>query len=358
MPAATSRRRCATRCWTATSRPLAGARPDWRSSALRGPGGAAPRQGDRHLHPPLPARRQARLSRAHPARLAAAERALRTIRRWLPVRRWFDRHLPQPRRRAAPPRIRHAYDGAPASAGAWSAAPGDGAGRRASARGCGRSPIAFPKPLIEIGGRTDARPRDRSRWRRTESSRSWSTPTIWRRCARTAISPAATRRRSRLCIEAERLETGGGVATRCRCSATSRSSSSTATSSGATATADAWRDLAAAWDDRRMDALLLLHPVATALGYDGQRRLLPATGDRTPGSPPRTASARRSCSPASRSCIRGLLGGRRTARSRSTSSMTGRSTPGGCTASCMTASGATSARPPTSRRPRRSCRSL
>lgn len=73
----------------------------------------------------------------------------------------------------------------------------------------------------------------------------------------------------RLCIEAARLETGGGV----RNALPLLGSEPFFVLNGDVL----WQDgsqpsldtLAAGWDDAQMDALLLLHPLATALGYEG-----------------------------------------------------------------------------------------
>lgn len=73
----------------------------------------------------------------------------------------------------------------------------------------------------------------------------------------------------RLCVEAERLETGGGV--RNALPLLGRGpffvlNGDILWQDGSQPTLDT---LAAGWDDATMDALLLLHPVETALGYDG-----------------------------------------------------------------------------------------
>lgn len=73
----------------------------------------------------------------------------------------------------------------------------------------------------------------------------------------------------RLSIEAERLETGGGV----RNALPLLGQAPFFVVNGDILWRDGPRptlaDLADAWDPGRMDALLMLHPVATALGYDG-----------------------------------------------------------------------------------------
>jgi MurNAc alpha-1-phosphate uridylyltransferase len=72
-----------------------------------------------------------------------------------------------------------------------------------------------------------------------------------------------------LSIEGERLETGGGV----RNALPLLGQAPFFVVNGDTLWRDGPRstlaDLADAWDPGRMDALLLLHPVVTALGYDG-----------------------------------------------------------------------------------------
>ena len=74
----------------------------------------------------------------------------------------------------------------------------------------------------------------------------------------------------RLCIEAERLETGGGVVN----ALPLLGAEPFFVVNGDIVWRDGSRptleDLASAWDDRRMDGLLLLHPVASALGYAGK----------------------------------------------------------------------------------------
>ena len=73
----------------------------------------------------------------------------------------------------------------------------------------------------------------------------------------------------RLCVETERLETGGGV----RNALPLLGEPSFFVVNGDILWKDGPRptlaDLAGAWDGARMDALLLLHPLASALGYDG-----------------------------------------------------------------------------------------
>ena len=73
----------------------------------------------------------------------------------------------------------------------------------------------------------------------------------------------------RLSVEAERLETGGGV----RNALSLLGQAHFFVVNGDILWRDGPRrtlaDLADAWDPSRMDALLLLHPVATALGYQG-----------------------------------------------------------------------------------------
>ena len=84
----------------------------------------------------------------------------------------------------------------------------------------------------------------------------------------------------RLCIETERLETGGGVAN----ALPLLGSEPFFVINGDVLWRDGPRptlqDLAFAWDDGRMDGLLLLHPVATALGYAGKGDFLLAGNGR------------------------------------------------------------------------------
>lgn len=73
----------------------------------------------------------------------------------------------------------------------------------------------------------------------------------------------------RLCVEAERLETGGGVRNALPLLGDEPFfviNGDVLWQDGPQPSLDA---LAAGWDDAKMDALLLLHPVATALGYEG-----------------------------------------------------------------------------------------
>jgi MurNAc alpha-1-phosphate uridylyltransferase len=125
-----------------------------------------------------------------------------------------------------------------------------------------------PKPLIEIGGRSLLdRAIDALEMHGIEEvvvNAHHLAPLIERHLAQRP-SPSV-----RLCVEAERLETGGGVVN----ALPLLGSEPFFVVNGDVL----WRDgsepalthLAAAWDDRQMDGLLLLHPVETALGYAGQ----------------------------------------------------------------------------------------
>ena len=211
----------------------------------------------------------------------------------------------------------------------------------------------LPKPLIEIGGRTmldrilDAL--DQAGVEQVVVNAHYLAHLIERHLTARRAPPV------RLCVEAERLETGGGVANALPMLGAQPFfvvNGDVLWRDGTTPTLD---DLAVAWDDARMDALLLLHPLATALGYDGP-------GDFTLAKMAgwlavRTMRTHPSCSPASRSCIPACSPTRLPAPSRSTSSSTGRSRQGGCSASSTAAAGATSARLPTLPPAKRSCAS-
>ena len=154
----------------ALSRRLSGARPRG-FRAFRGhPRGPAQLQDPRHLHPAVEARRQARLSRPHPAAVAAARGTTCATRRSRGIARWLDRHLPPAVRRM--PDLRGRRDRA--------AAPGDGAGGRA------RDPAApGDRHTAEAAGRAQrahpARSCDRPAGEPPASSMSSSTPITWRR---------------------------------------------------------------------------------------------------------------------------------------------------------------------------------
>ena len=75
----------------ALSRVVSGTRPRRLLPLRRDPGGAAQLQDHRHLHAAVAARRQARLSRPHPARLAAARRRSRREPALRPIADWLDR---------------------------------------------------------------------------------------------------------------------------------------------------------------------------------------------------------------------------------------------------------------------------
>jgi N-acetyl-alpha-D-muramate 1-phosphate uridylyltransferase len=139
----------------------------------------------------------------------------------------------------------------------------------AAGRGVRMHPITehLPKPLIEIGGRTmldrilDAL--DRAGVELVVVNAHYLAHLIERHLTTRRAPPV------RICIEAERLETGGGVA---------NALSMLGEQPFFVVNGDVlWRDgpvptlddLALAWDEARMDALLLLHPLATALGYEG-----------------------------------------------------------------------------------------
>jgi N-acetyl-alpha-D-muramate 1-phosphate uridylyltransferase len=126
----------------------------------------------------------------------------------------------------------------------------------------------LPKALIAIGGRSLLdRAIDALEMHGVEQvvvNAHHLAPLIERHLAQRSSPPV------RVCIEAELLETGGGVA---------NALPLLGTEPFFVVNGDVlWRDgsepaltrLAAAWDHRRMEGLLLLHPVDTALGYIGQ----------------------------------------------------------------------------------------
>jgi N-acetyl-alpha-D-muramate 1-phosphate uridylyltransferase len=125
-----------------------------------------------------------------------------------------------------------------------------------------------PKALIAIGGRSLLdRAIDALEMHGVEQvvvNAHHLAPLIERHLAQRSSPPV------RVCIEAELLETGGGVVN----ALPLLGSEPFFVINGDVL----WRDgsepaltrLAAAWDDRRMDGLLLLHSVDTALGYTGQ----------------------------------------------------------------------------------------
>ncbi|MFO1145164.1 MAG: phosphotransferase [Rhodospirillales bacterium] len=231
----TLRARCARRCCAATRR--APRRPIRRiCPRLCGAGGAAPRRGDRHLHPPRP-RRQARLPRAHSARLAAAAEQLKQPA-LAEVRRWFDRNIPPHLRRAPEPAPRPAAVATEhprlsgAAAGAGRGAPGDAgptASRSADAADHPDDPKTFDttrRPNTMLDRALDAL--DAHGVEQIIINAHHLADVLARRIEGRRL-PAV-----RLCVEAERLETGGGVRN-ARCWEGGRSSFSTAIFSGGTA---------------------------------------------------------------------------------------------------------------------------
>ncbi len=127
--------------------------------------------------------------------------------------------------------------------------------------------LTTPKPLIAIGGQTML---DRA-LNALEDEGVEQVVVNAHHLADVVARHLADRRKPaiRLSVEAERLETGGGV----RNALSLLGQASFFVVNGDILWRDGPRstlgDLAAAWDPSRMDALLLLHPVATALGYDG-----------------------------------------------------------------------------------------
>jgi N-acetyl-alpha-D-muramate 1-phosphate uridylyltransferase len=140
----------------------------------------------------------------------------------------------------------------------------------AAGRGLRMRPITerLPKPLIEIAGRSMLdRAIDFLEAQGVEQvvvNAHHLAPAIERHLAQRRSPPI------RLCVEAEPLETGGGVAN--ALPMLGRGSFYVVNSDVL------WRDgpeptlgeLAAIWDGRLMDGLLLLHPVETAIGYAGR----------------------------------------------------------------------------------------
>jgi MurNAc alpha-1-phosphate uridylyltransferase len=80
--------------------------------------------------------------------------------------------------------------------------------------------------------------------------------------------------------ETERLETGGGIRNVLGRFAGSPFYAVNGDILWRDGKAPALNRLAAAWDSAVMDALLLLHPVSRAIGYDGQGDFLVHSGDR------------------------------------------------------------------------------
>jgi N-acetyl-alpha-D-muramate 1-phosphate uridylyltransferase len=127
--------------------------------------------------------------------------------------------------------------------------------------------LRVPKPLIEIGGRSML-----DRAIDSLEAAGVEEVVVNAHYLADAIEHHVTARRSprlRLSLETARLETGGGIA---------RALPLLGTEAFFAVNGDIlWRDgptptlacLAAAWDPGRMDALLMLHPVETAIGYDG-----------------------------------------------------------------------------------------
>ena len=148
--------------------------------------------------------------------------------------------------------------------------------------------------------------------------------------------------------EDERLETGGGVRQALPWLGDDAFYVVNSDVVLAEGSAPALPRLAEAWDGETMDALLLLCPLARALGYDGagdffrheERTTQPARSRR----PPRPSS-----SPARKSCTPGYSPMRRLVPIRSTATTTRRSAQAACSGWCIAASCSTSARQRVSR---------
>lgn len=142
--------------------------------------------------------------------------------------------------------------------------------------------LTIPKPLVSVAGRTML---DRALDHlRTQGVRQIVVNTHWLpQCIQDHLAPATD-----IAISHERdiLETGGGVAHALPLLGTDPFyvvNCDIIWTDGATS---ALSRLADAWDDASMDALLLLHPTGTAVGYEGK-------GDfhAEPGQPPRRRTA-------------------------------------------------------------------
>lgn len=126
---------------------------------------------------------------------------------------------------------------------------------------------AVPKPLIEIGGRTML---DRTLDRLAEAGVEQAVVNVWH-LGEAIVRQLEGRKRPRIVVsrESELLDTGGGT-----CRALPHLGTRPFF---VAATKMVWTDgrvpalarLAEAWDDERMDALLLLQPLVAAEGFDG-----------------------------------------------------------------------------------------
>ena len=208
-----------------------------------------------------------------------------------------------------------------------------------------------PKPLIEVGGKALDRSRARSA-RRGRGRAGGGQRASPRRPDRATTSRAGARRRSSSPTSATQLlDTGGGVVKALPLLGEApffHVNSDTLWIDGVKPNLDR---LAEAFDATRMDALLLLAPTATSIGYGGR-------GDFAMAPDGRLQPARRTRGGAVRLCGRGdpvARAVRRRAcgrRFRSHVCSTGRRRPGACMASASKACGCTSARPTRLPRPR------
>ena len=183
------------------------------------------------------------------------------------VARWFDRHLPRSARVIPSPAESRGVETVQRAASA------DARPRQAMVLAAGLGlrmrPITerLPKTLIEIGGRSML---DRAidgleavGVEQVVVNAYHLAPLIERHLARRRSPPI------RLCVEAALLETGGGVANALPLLGRGPFYIVNGDVLWRDGPAPTLADLAAAWDDRRMDGLLLLHPVETAIGYAG-----------------------------------------------------------------------------------------
>ena len=182
----------------------------------------------------------------------------------------------------------------------------------AEAAGAARRPAA---------DRSRARPPRRGRHHARRRQRALSTPTSSKR-----IWPARTT--PQIVISDERgalLDTGGGVVHALPLLGAEPFLIHNSDSVWIEGVGSNLARLLDAWDDERMDSLMLLAPAATSLGYDGRGDFFMAADGRA-RAPSGSAQSRRSSSRASRSRTRACSRMRRKASSRSTCSGTAPST--------------------------------
>src|SRR6516162_4080577 len=236
-------------------RRFSGARPTRLLALSRNSRGPAQLQDPRYLHAALETRRQAPIPRPHPARLAIA-------------RSRPPASDPDPDRELArsPPAAQNPL--AARSRKRGMIPPPRSAMVLAAGLGTRLRPVTetIPKPLVEIDGRPLI---DHAIDRLASAGVEHVVVNIHYKAA--MIAEHLARRghpRIKLSHEAELLDTGGGVA---------RALPSLGEAFFAVNSDVFWLDneppallrLAAAFDPDTMDAVLLLHPTATAVGYDG-----------------------------------------------------------------------------------------